>query len=75
MFGNEQVVIFTPKIVQFENVSFFMKLSDEEKFLLFQHGEINSKSAIVVLLACLMQECRFMIISIQNGQLRYANEV
>ena len=36
MCGNEQVGIFTPKNVQFENVSFFIKVSDEEKFLLFQ---------------------------------------
>ena len=27
MCGNEQVVIFTPKNVQFENVSFFIKVS------------------------------------------------
>ena len=45
MCGNEQVVIFTPKNGQFENVSFFIKVSDEEKFLLFQHDEINGKSA------------------------------
>ena len=32
MCGNEQVGIFTPKNVQFENVSFFIKVSDEEKF-------------------------------------------
>ena len=43
MCGNEQVVILTPTIVQFENVSFFMKFPDEEKFLLFQYGEINGK--------------------------------
>ena len=47
MCGNEQVVIFTPKTGQFENVSFFIKVSDEEKFLLFQHGEINGKSAML----------------------------
>ena len=47
MCGNEQVVIFTPKSGQFENVSFFIKVSDEEKFLLFQHGEINGKSAML----------------------------
>ena len=47
MCGNEQVVIFTPKNVQFENVSFFIKVSDEEKFLFFQHGEINGKSAML----------------------------
>ena len=33
--GNEQVIIFIPTNVQFENVSFFIKVSDEEKFLLF----------------------------------------
>ena len=38
MFGNEQVVIFTPTNVQFENVSFFLKVSD---------GEINGKSAML----------------------------
>ena len=43
----EQVVIFTPKNVQFENVRFFMKVSDEEKFLLFQYGEINGKLAML----------------------------
>ena len=47
MCGYEQVVIFTPKNVQFENVRFFIKVSDEEKFLLFQHGEINGKSAML----------------------------
>ena len=47
MCWNEQVVVFTPKNVQFENVSFFIKVSDEEKFLSFQHGEINSKSAML----------------------------
>ena len=41
------MVIFTPKNGQFENVSFFIKVSDEEKFLLFQHGEINGKSAML----------------------------
>ena len=43
MCGDEQVVIVTPKNVQFENVSFFIKTSNEEKFLLFQHGVINGK--------------------------------
>ena len=33
--------------MQFDNVSFFMKVSDEEKYLLFQHGEINGKSAML----------------------------
>ena len=47
MCGNEQVVIFTPTNVQFENVSVFIKVSDEEKFLLFQYGEINGKSAML----------------------------
>ena len=47
MCGNEQVVIFTPTNVQFENVSFFIKVSDKEKFLLIQHGEINGKSAML----------------------------
>ena len=41
MCGNEQVVIFTPQNVQFGNVSFFIEVSDEEKFLHFQHGEIG----------------------------------
>ena len=40
-------VFFTRKYVQFENVSFFIKVLDEEKFLLFQHGEINGKSAML----------------------------
>ena len=37
------MVIVTPKNVQFEDVSFFINASDEEKFLLFQHGEIKGK--------------------------------
>ena len=41
------MVIFTPTIVQFENGSFFIQVSDEEKFLLFQYGEINGKSAML----------------------------
>ena len=48
MCGNEQVsIFFTRKYEQFENVSFFIKVLDEEKFLLFQHGEINGKSAML----------------------------
>ena len=39
MCGNEQVVIFIQANEQFENFSFFIKVSDEEKFLLFQYGE------------------------------------
>ena len=38
---------FYTKNVQFENVSFFIKVPDEEKFLLFQNGEINGKSAML----------------------------
>ena len=53
--------------MHFENFSFFIKVSDEEKFLLLQYGEINGKLAMFVLLLCLMQECGFMIISIQIG--------
>ena len=30
-----------------KNVSFFLKVSDEEKFLLCQYGEINGKSAML----------------------------
>ena len=37
------MVIVTPENVQFEDVSFFIKASDEEKFLLFKHGEIEGK--------------------------------
>ena len=44
MCRNKQVVIFTPTN---ENVSFFLKISDEEKFLLFQYGDINGKSAML----------------------------
>ena len=47
MCGNEQVAVFIPTNVQFENISFFIKVSDEEKFLLFQYGEINGKSSIL----------------------------
>ena len=43
---NKQVLIFTPTKVSFENVRFFLKVSDEEKFLLFQYGEINGKLAM-----------------------------
>ena len=44
MYGNEQVVIVTPKFVQFEDFEqFFIKVSDEEKFLLFEHGKIKGK--------------------------------
>ena len=41
------MVIATPKNVQFEDVSFFIKASDEEKFLLFQHCEIKGERALV----------------------------
>ena len=41
MCRNEQVVIFIQANEQFENFSFFIKVSDEEKFLLFQYGEIT----------------------------------
>ena len=37
------MVIVTPKNMQFEDVCFFIKASDEEKFFLFQHGEIKGK--------------------------------
>ena len=47
MCGNEQVVIATPKIVHFEDFEqFFIKASDEEKFLLFQHGKNKRKWAM-----------------------------
>ena len=55
MCGNGQVVIFTPTNVQFENVSFFLKVSDEETFLLFQYGEINGKSTM---LSCWYAWCK-----------------
>ena len=35
------MVIFIQTNEQFENFSFFIKVSDEEKFLLFQYGEIT----------------------------------
>ena len=35
------------------NVSFFIKVSDEEKFLLFQHGEIYDKSLMLSLIGML----------------------
>ena len=41
------MIIFTPTNVQFENVSFFIKVSDEENVLFFQYGEINGKSAML----------------------------
>ena len=40
------MLFFTPTNVQFENVS-FLKVSDEKRFLLFQYGEINGKSAML----------------------------
>ena len=40
MCGNDQVVIFIQTNEQFENFSFFIKVSDEEKLLLFQYGEV-----------------------------------
>ena len=36
--------LFLYQNVQFENVRFFIKVSGEEKFLLFQHDEINRKN-------------------------------
>ena len=48
MCGNELVVIVTPKIMQFEDFEqFFIKVSDEEKFSLFQHGKIEGRWAMV----------------------------
>ena len=35
------MVIFIKTNEQFENFSFFIKVSDEKKFLLFQYGEIT----------------------------------
>ena len=35
MCGNEQVVVFATTNVQFENVSFFINVSDEEKFFIW----------------------------------------
>ena len=48
-----------------------IKVSDEEKFSLIQHGEINGKSTQLSYWHAwyLMQECRCMIILIQFGQL------
>ena len=69
MCENEQVIIVTPKNVHFEDVSFFIKASDEEKFLLFQHGEINGKLGMSFY--CLMQECRFN----DNIDPKWSNEV
>ena len=39
--------VFYTKNVQFENVSFFIKVSDEEKLLLIQYCEITGKSAML----------------------------
>ena len=41
------MVIVTPKNVQFEDVIFFIKVSDEGKFLLFQHGKIDGERVMV----------------------------
>ena len=43
----KHMVIFTPTNVLFENVSFFLEVTDEEKFLLFKYGEIHGKSAML----------------------------
>ena len=68
-------VFLHPKNAQFENVSFFIKVSDEEKFLLFQHDEINDKNQRCCLIGMLDAcGCGFMIISVQIGLLRYVNE-
>ena len=48
-------VFFTPKYVQFENVSFFIKVSDEEKILLFQHSEITGKCCLIGMLDARMR--------------------
>ena len=37
------MIVVTPKKVKFEDISFFIKALDEEKSLLYQHGEINGK--------------------------------
>ena len=68
---------YTQKNVQFENVSLFIKVSEEEKFLLFQHGEINGKSGMLSYWYawCKKTNSWFMIILIQIGRLRYVNEV
>ena len=42
-------VYFTATNVQFEDVSFIIKASDEEKFLLFQNGETNGKLAMCLI--------------------------
>ena len=52
MCGNEQVVIVTPKDVQFEDVSFFIKASDEKIYLLFQHGEIKGNNGVLFVSCC-----------------------
>ena len=40
-------VFLHQKMCNFQNVSFFIKVSDEEKILLFQHDEINGKSVML----------------------------
>ena len=64
---------FYTKNVQFENVSFFIKVSDKEKFLLFQHGEINSKSVMFYYWYAWCKNADSWL-SIQIGRLRYVNE-
>ena len=55
MCGNEQVHgYFYTKNVQFQNVSFFIKVSEEENFLFLPHGETNGKSTMSSYLSYLL---------------------
>ena len=68
------MVIVTPKNVQFEDVSFFIKASDEKKFLLFQQVKlkVNEHWCLIGMPDAGM---RIMITLIQIGRMRYVNEV
>ena len=53
-------------------LTLFIKASDEEKFLLFQHIEINSNERWCLIS---MLDAGLIIKSIQIDQMRYVNEV
>ena len=51
------MVIFIQTNEQFENFSFFIKVSDEEKLLLFQYGEVtvNQRCCLIGMLDARMR--------------------
>ena len=57
MCGNEHVVILYKQMSNLKNFSLFIKVSDEEKFLLFQYGEItvNQRCCLIGMLDARMR--------------------